>query len=115
MKHIFLLAVLSLALPSAVFASSNVDFSTYGGGKLNGSKSGLSLTGSILVAVDGLNGGDLITGSDLGSVSFQTGDLVNGSLQMGATFAAGGSFTITGNGQDGVPNGTLFTGHSPLL
>jgi hypothetical protein len=29
---------------------------------------------------------------------------------MGATFAAGGSFTIAGNGSNGIPNGTLFTG-----
>lgn len=109
MKRIFLLAVLALALPSAVFASSSVDFSN-SGGKLKGSKQGLTLSGSVLVAVDGLNGGGLITGSDLGSVSFTTGHLVSGSLQMGGTFAAGGSFAITGNGQDGVPNGTLFSG-----
>ena len=29
---------------------------------------------------------------------------------MGGTFAAGGWFTITGNGTNGIPNGTLFTG-----
>lgn len=29
---------------------------------------------------------------------------------MGGTFAAGGSFASTGNGQDDVPNGTLFSG-----
>ena len=110
MKQIFLLAVLALALHSTVFATSNVDFSTYSGGRLTGSKNGLSLSASVLVAVDGLNAGGLITGSDLGSVSFETGPLVSGSLQMGGTFAAGGSFTITGNGEGGVPNGTLFSG-----
>jgi hypothetical protein len=31
-------------------------------------------------------------------------------LQGGGSFAAGGSFTITGNGTNGVPSGTLFTG-----
>jgi len=31
-------------------------------------------------------------------------------MQMGGTFAAGGSFTITGNGSNGVPNGTIFAG-----
>jgi hypothetical protein len=46
----------------------------------------------------------------LGSVSFQTGALQSGSLQNGGTFAAGGWFTITGNGTNGVPNGTLFSG-----
>jgi PEP-CTERM motif-containing protein len=109
MKKILLLAVLALALPTAMFAGSSVDY-TNSGGTLSGSSSGLSLSGSVLIAVNGLNGGGLITGSDLGSVSFATGALSTGSLQMGGTFAAGGWFTITGNGSDGVPSGTLFTG-----
>jgi hypothetical protein len=108
-KKILLLAVLALALPIAAFANSGVDF-TNSGGTLSGTNSGLSLGGSVLVAVNGLNGGGLITGSNLGSVSFSTGALTSGSLQMGGTFAAGGTFTITGNGSNGVPNGTLFTG-----
>jgi len=109
MKKMFLLAVLALALPTALFASSGVDY-TNSGGTLSSSNSGLTLSGSVLVAVNGLNGGGLITGNDLGSVSFQTGALSSGSLAMGGTFAAGGWFTITGNGSNGVPNGTLFTG-----
>lgn len=109
MKKMFLLAVLALALPTALFAGSGVDY-TNSGGTLSGSNSGLTLSGSVLVAVNGLNGNGLITGSDLGSVSFQTGALSSGSLAMGGTFAAGGWFTITGNGSNGVPNGTLFTG-----
>ena len=109
MKKMFLLAVLALALPTALFAGSSVDY-TNSGGTLSASNGGLMLSGSVLVAVNGLNGGGLITGSDLGSVSFQTGALSSGSLAMGGTFAAGGWFTITGNGSNGVPNGTLFTG-----
>lgn len=109
MKKILLLAVLALALPTAMFAGSSVDY-TNSGGTLSGSSAGLSLSGSVLIAVNGLNGGGLITGSDLGSVSFSTGALTSGSLQMGGTFAGGGWFTITGNGTNGVPNGTLFTG-----
>lgn len=108
-KKILLLAVLALALPMAAFASSGVDF-TNSGGTLSGTNSGLSLSGSVLAAVNGLNGGGLITGSNLGSVSFTTGALTSGSLQMGGTFAAGGTFAITGNGSNGIPNGTLFTG-----
>lgn len=107
MKKLVLLAVLALALPTAVFASSNIDY-TNSGGTLSGSKNGLSLSGSALIAVNGSGG--LITGSDLGSVSFETGALTSGSLQSGGTFAAGGWFTITGNGTNGVPSGTLFTG-----
>jgi hypothetical protein len=108
-KKLILLAVLALALPIAAFASSGVDF-TNSGGTLSGTNSGLSLTGSALVAVNGLNGGGLITGSNLGSVTFTTGALSSGSLAMGGTFAAGGTFTITGNGSNGIPNGTLFSG-----
>ena len=69
MKKILLLAVLALALPTAMFAGSSVDY-TNSGGTLSGSSAGLSLSGSVLIAVNGLNGGGLITGSDLGSVSF---------------------------------------------
>jgi len=108
-KVVFILALLALALPISAFASSSVDFSN-SGGTLAGSNSGLSLTGSVLVAVNGLNGGGLITGNNLGSVSFTTGALASGSLTMGGTFAAGGSFTITGNGSNGVPNGVIFSG-----
>ena len=107
-KKILLLAVLALALPIAAFANSGVDF-TNSGGTLSGTNSGLSLSGSTLAAVNGLNGGGLITGN-LGSVTFSTGALSSGSLQMGGTFAAGGTFTVTGNGTNGIPNGTLFSG-----
>jgi len=102
-----LLAVLALALPMAAFASSSVDFSN-SGGTLAGTNAGLTLTGSTLIAVNGLNGGGLVTGN-LGSVTLSTGALVSGDLQNGGTFAAGGSFTITGNG-NGVPNGVIFSG-----
>ena len=107
MRRIFLLALLALALPMAAFGSS-VDF-TNSGGTLNGSSAGLSLTGSSLIAVNGLGGMGIITG-DLGSVAFSTAGLTSGNLQMGATFDAGGSFVITGNGTNGIPNGTIFNG-----
>jgi hypothetical protein len=109
MKKLVFLAVLALALPIAAFADGGVDY-TNSGGTLSGSNSGLTLSGSALIGVNGFNGGGLITGSNLGSVSFSTGALSSGSLQMGGTFAAGGWFTITGNGTSGIPNGTIFTG-----
>ena len=109
MKRILLLAALALALPTAMFAGSSIDY-TNSGGTLSGSSAGLSLSGSVLIAVNGLNGGGLLTGSNLGNVSFTTGALISGSLQMGGTFAGGGTFTITGNGSNGVPDGALFTG-----
>jgi hypothetical protein len=112
MKRMFLLAFIALALPMAAFA--DIDF-TDSGGKLTakplkGSDPTLSLTGSELIAVSGLGGAGLITGG-LGSVSFTTGAMTPGSsLQMGGTFAAGGTFTITGNGTDGIYNGVIFSG-----
>jgi hypothetical protein len=108
MKRLVLLALLALALPMAAFASSGVDF-TNSGGTLVGTNSGFSLTGSTLIAVNGLNGGGLVTGT-LGTVDFSTGALTSGSLQMGGTFASGGTFTITGNGSNGIPNGVIFNG-----
>ena len=77
MKKLLLLALLALALPMAAFAGSGVDY-TNSGGTLSGSSSGLTLSGSVLIAVNGLNGGGLITGNDLGSVSFSTGALTSG-------------------------------------
>ena len=94
MRRVILLALLALALPVASFASS-VDF-TNSGGTLSGSSSGLTLTGSELIAVKGLGGGGLVTGN-LGTLSFTTGALT-GSLATGGSFAAGGTFTIAGNG-----------------
>jgi PEP-CTERM motif-containing protein len=104
-----------LMLPNLALANSSTDFSNSGGilssGTTTGSgtSSGLTLTGSTLIAISGWNGGGLVTG-DLGTVSFSTGALSGGSLQMGGTFAAGGSFTIDGNGSSGVPDGVLFSG-----
>jgi hypothetical protein len=94
-------------IPAASFADSSVDFSNIGG-TLAGSSSGLSLSGSTLVAI--IQGGSPKVTGDLGTVAFSTGALSGGSLTMGGTFAAGGSFTVTGNGTNGVPNGTLFSG-----
>jgi hypothetical protein len=108
MKRIILLALLALALPFAAFADTSVDFTNYHG-TLTGSNAGLSLNGSELIAVSGLNGMGLIEGA-LGGVSFSTGSLISGTLQMGATFNGGGSFIITGNGSQGLPSGALFTG-----
>ena len=108
MKKILLLAVLALALPTALLAGSSVDY-TNSGGMLSGSSSGLTLSGSSLIAANGLNGGGLITGN-MGTVTFGTGALMSGSLAQGGMFAGGGWFTITGNGTNGIPNGTVFSG-----
>ena len=64
----------------------------------------MSLTNSVLIQVGG------VVGTNLGSLSFSTGALTSGSLKFGATFAAGGSFVVTGNGVNGVPSGVIFSG-----
>ena len=43
-------------------------------------------------------------------MSFSTGALTSGNLQMGGTFGSGGTFVINGNGTNGIPNTTLFNG-----
>lgn len=107
MKRIVLMALLALALPLAAFAG-DVDFGN-NGGTLSGSSAGLTLTGSELTNVTGFNGMGLIQGG-LGSLTFTTGALTSGNLTTDATFAAGGSFEITGNGTNGIPNGVIFNG-----
>lgn len=107
MKRVFLTAVLALALPLAAYAD-NVEFTDHSG-TLSGSAAGLTLIGSKLTEVDGVGGLGLIQGV-LGSMSFTTGMLTSGSLMNGATFAAGGTFIITGNGTDGIPDGVIFSG-----
>lgn len=96
------LVFLALALPLAAFASS-IDASN-AGGIVSGNSSGLSLTGSTLIRFGST------VGSNLGSVAFTTAAFTSGDAQMGGTLAAGGSFTITGNGSNGVPNGVIFSG-----
>jgi hypothetical protein len=108
MKRVVLMVVLALALPLAAFAG-DVDF-TNTGGTLTGSSAGLTLTGSALTVVDGIGGLGIVSGADLGSLAFTTGALTSGNLTTGATFAAGGSFTITGNGTGGIPNSVIFSG-----
>ena len=108
MRRMLLMALLALALPMAAFASTSVDF-TNDGGVLSGSSAGLSLSGSELIAVNGLNGLGLVTGQ-LGGLTFSTGSLTSGSLMGGATFAGGGNFVITGNGTSGITNGVIFNG-----
>jgi PEP-CTERM motif len=91
-----------LALPMAAFANS-IDVGNKGG-TVTGSSAGLSLTGSILISYGSA------VGANLGTVSFTTGAFTSGDVQNGGTLAAGGTFTITGNGTNGVPNGVIFSG-----
>jgi hypothetical protein len=93
-----------LALPMAAFAGT-VDFSN-SGGTLTGSSSGLTLTNSTVIQAIGLGTG--VVGND-GTLNFSTGSYV-GTVGNVSTFNGGGSFMIVGNGNNGVPNGTIFAG-----
>jgi PEP-CTERM motif len=102
MRRVLLLVLLALAVPLAASASS-IDI-TNTGGTISPSMGGLSLSGSVITVYGS------ITGSNLGSVTFQTGAFTSGDVTTGGTLAAGGTFTITGNGTNGVPSGVIFTG-----
>jgi hypothetical protein len=103
MRRVLILAMLALALPLMAYADSSVDL-TNRGGTITGNAAGLSLSGSTLISYGSA------VGSNLGTVTFTTGAFTSGDAQMGGTLAPGGSFTITGNGTNGVPNGVIFSG-----
>jgi RHS repeat-associated protein len=75
----------------------------FDGGTLTGTNSGLSDSGSTITQYDSATG-------TLGTVSFTTGSLASGSLQVGGTFNGGGSVVVTTNGTDGTNNGVDFSG-----
>lgn len=114
MKKILLFAVLALALPTVLFAGSSVDY-TSSGGTLSGSSARLSLSGSVLLAVNGRNYGGrndarLLTGSDLGNASLTMGALTRRStISIGETSANAnavvaepGSLTLLGTALIGL-------------
>lgn len=97
------------AVTNFASASNTIDFSN-SSGTLSGTDAGLTLTGSTLISITGWNGSSTPIMGNLGTVTFTTGALTSGSLGMGGTFAAGGTFQVEGNGSSGLPNGALFTG-----
>ena len=97
-----------MMLPNFALADNTTDFSN-SGGTLTGTSAGLTLTGSTVIAVTGYGNLGTVTGN-LGTLGFTTGALATGSLQMGGTFAGGGTFTIDGNATGGLPNGVIFSG-----
>lgn len=98
----FAVGVLAFVLLASGLFASSVDFANQGG-TLTGTNAGLNVGTSTLVGAGPFVG-------NLGTISFSTGALTSGTLQMGGMFAAGGSFVITGNGTDGIPNGVIFSG-----
>ncbi len=119
MRRLVWMALLTTVLPVAAFADSSLIFHNRGG-TLTQTSSGVTLSKSKLTEIDGLNGGGPITSSNpvvkvLGMLNFSTGvetsSNYNSTTKTTTTiFAGGGSFTIIGNGQSGVPKGVIFEG-----
>jgi PEP-CTERM motif len=104
MRRVLLLILLCLALPILASASS-IDLSTDGGTIAASATTGLTLSGDVITKYGAIGG------SNLGTITFTTGAFATGDVFSGGTLAAGGMFTITGNGSVmGVPNGVIFTG-----
>ena len=101
------LVIIGLSLTAS---ANSVDYGNTGGTvmSINGGTA-ITLSGSILTVVTGGVCSPSCTGN-LGTVTFTSGTLTSGSLAAGGTFGAGGSLVITGNGTNGVLNGTLFQG-----
>jgi hypothetical protein len=99
MKRVLL--ILFVCLPSVALANS-ITLHTREG-LLTGANSGLVDRTSEVINATGFKG-------DLGKIFFSTGKLISGSLEHGGEFAAGGSFTLFGNGFDRTHRGDDFTG-----
>jgi hypothetical protein len=110
MRRVFVLGLLTLALPMAAFANTAnpwTDFESLTNGSLVTGGSIISLNVGV-TAMNGFNGGGLFGGS-FGTMSFTTGALIS-SVHGVETFGRGGSFEITGNGIGGLPDGVIFKG-----
>jgi hypothetical protein len=98
------LALLALMLPLA--ARANIIIVNQGG-TITLLDSGITSHGSRLVQFNNVHS---TPGHALGSVQFNTGALISGTLLGGGTFSSvGSSFVVTGVSQ-GVPKGVIFNG-----
>jgi PEP-CTERM motif len=106
MKAALILIALALALPLTAFADGISLTNQFGSIAI--SNAGITSTQSELRSFNGIVA---TKGHSLGSVSFSTGALISGSISAGGTFSSVGStFVVTGNGNQGVPKGAIFTG-----
>lgn len=106
MRRVVVLALLALALPIAAWAGTITIVNVHGNITLL--TSGITSSGSQLKQ---FNSDIAPKGHSLGSVSFATGALMDGSLLGGGHFSdVGSSFNVIGNGNQGVHNGSIFSG-----
>lgn len=110
MKRAICTVFLAIILPVTAFANSSSMVFQNQGGKvvLSPGQTSFGISYSTLVSFTNFSG--VTSKGNVGAISFTTGTLSSGSLGLGGTFAAGGMLKIVGNGHDGNPSGTLFTG-----
>jgi hypothetical protein len=100
------LGLCALLLPIAAWADRLSLINEFGSVTLT--NAGIISRGSELT---GFNGITPPPRHSLGSVSFSTGALIQGSILGGGVFSStGSSFVVIGSGKYGVPNGTIFSG-----
>ncbi|HLB91142.1 MAG TPA: PEP-CTERM sorting domain-containing protein [Terriglobales bacterium] len=106
MRRVVVFALLALALPLAAWADGITLTNQDGTVSISGmtGTGGLGTIGVSTITSKGSeltqwNGTQAKPGGALGSVSFSTGALLSGSISGGGTFAAGGSFDVTGVGK----------------
>jgi hypothetical protein len=117
MRRIVLIAFLVFACSLAALADSNAVFKNAGGSVFM-SPNGVTLSKSKLVEIDDPSGNVFLppvgsSNRSLGQLNFSTGALLSSSTSGHTTtftYAGGGSFVVTGNGQSGVPKGVIFNG-----
>jgi PEP-CTERM motif len=106
MRRVIALALLALALPMAAWAD-GIDL-TNKFGSITISNAGINTVGSELIS---FNGVVAPKNHSLGTVTYNTGKLLTGSIAAGGTFdSTGSSFVVTGRGNFGQPKGTIFSG-----
>jgi hypothetical protein len=110
MKRVLFLAVLVLASPMAAWAN-GIGGIVNKHGSISISNAGIFSKGSQLVQI-----GRIVAppGHALGSVTFNTGALLNGTILGGGHFAGGqdvSHFIVIGKGNFGQPKGTIFVGY----
>ncbi len=101
-----LLAVMALVMP--IIAQADTIDLTNQYGTVTITSNGISSVGSQLQSFNGIQANP---GHALGSVTFNTGALVSGSIWTGGVFSAtGSSFVVKGVGNMGQPKGIIFNG-----
>ncbi|HKC00196.1 MAG TPA: hypothetical protein VKD23_15540 [Terriglobales bacterium] len=100
------LGLCTLLLPIAALADNVYLVNEFGSVTLT--NAGIVSRGSELMRFNGVTAPP---GHSLGSVSFSTGALIQGSILGGGVFSStGSSFVVIGSGKYGEPKGTIFSG-----